>query len=128
MPPPIASLDPLTPLSSSPPLSILSPSLSSPPVLTPTPSPTLPPCSPPQVRLQIIQLAALLLEAAPPPALTRFAPDLAAVLCRGLEDGFPDIKKVGGGRVVRAEGRRGCGGWGGWGRGGGEMGWVVRSG
>ncbi|KAG2454165.1 hypothetical protein HYH02_001200 [Chlamydomonas schloesseri] len=47
-----------------------------------------------EVRLQIIQLAALLLEAAPAAALTRFAPDLEAVLCRGLEDGFPDIKKA----------------------------------
>ncbi|KAG2432604.1 hypothetical protein HXX76_008944 [Chlamydomonas incerta] len=47
-----------------------------------------------EVRLQIMQLAALLLDAAPPAALTRFAPELGAVLCRGLEDGFPDIKKA----------------------------------
>ncbi|GIL76851.1 hypothetical protein Vretifemale_6386 [Volvox reticuliferus] len=48
-----------------------------------------------EVRLQIAQLTVQLLVAAPPPHLARFASDLAAVVCRSLEDGFPDIKKAG---------------------------------
>ncbi|GLI65295.1 hypothetical protein VaNZ11_008788 [Volvox africanus] len=48
-----------------------------------------------EVRLQIAQLTVQLLVATPPPHLARFAPDLAAVMCRSLEDGFPDIKKAG---------------------------------
>jgi hypothetical protein len=38
-----------------------------------------------QVRLQIIQLVQMLLALAPQPALARCAPELTAVLCRGLE-------------------------------------------
>ncbi|GLC36173.1 HEAT repeat-containing protein 2 [Pleodorina starrii] len=48
-----------------------------------------------EVRLQIAQLVALLLAAAPAAVLARFAPEVAAVVCRSLEDGFPDIKKAG---------------------------------
>ncbi|GFR52527.1 hypothetical protein Agub_g15100 [Astrephomene gubernaculifera] len=58
-----------------------------------------------EVRLQIALLTATLLSAAPPTQMDRFAPDLASILCRGLEDGFPDIKKTACGAIETAAAR-----------------------
>ncbi|KXZ49991.1 hypothetical protein GPECTOR_18g147 [Gonium pectorale] len=58
-----------------------------------------------EIRLQIAQLTLLLLTMAPSTQIARFAPDLGAILCRSLEDGFPDIKKAGCSAVEAAAAR-----------------------
>ncbi|KAG2487828.1 hypothetical protein HYH03_013545 [Edaphochlamys debaryana] len=48
-----------------------------------------------EVRLQVVELARELLQVAPPDALGRLlSPDLASLLCRGLDDPFPDMKRA----------------------------------
>ncbi len=47
-----------------------------------------------EVCLQIAQLTSLLLSTSQPSHLSRFIPEIASIVCRGLEDGFPDLKKA----------------------------------
>lgn len=47
-----------------------------------------------EIRLQIVQLTSLLLSTSQPSHLSRYIPEVASIVCRGLEDGFPDLKKA----------------------------------
>lgn len=47
-----------------------------------------------EVRLQIVELVRLFVPRLTPRMATQYIEDLSAVMCRALEDGFHDIKKV----------------------------------